>query len=551
MGQGCTVLKVLLEVARLLNTPRKETSRLLEVEPKKTTSHPAKGPGGKKINPNLQAETFPRLARTSKVKRDQITRRRLRLACQFLLDIALIFTSFIAAYFIRYVLQLGADVLDQNQVPLNDYSSTLVAYCAIFFVVLQFKGFYNPSRTRTFLDEVGIIFSTSMVSVSTMIVLVFISQPLTRSRLMFVYLVPLTVLLLALERSIARTIRRNLWLKGIGVRNLVIVGATDPAARLMQAIVDRPDMGYRLAGFVDDNLRFSEWIIPVKFRNGVNVPNLGPIANLKNIIEFQNAQEIIIALPAAMHTTIEEVVIQAREREVDYTFVPDIFELRLDALTFQEINGVPLIGLKDNSLTGWNYVIKRLFDILLSLVGIIICALPMVVIALAVKLTSPGGIIFPQVRVGKEGRPFTFYKFRSMYPDADKRLKELASFNQTGGATFKMVNDPRITPLGHLLRHFSLDELPQLFNILLGHMSFVGPRPGLPREVENYDSWHFRRLEVTPGLSGLWQVSGRSELSFEDMVKLDIYYAEHWSLWLDLKIIARTLPAVIKGRGAY
>jgi len=526
---------------------QKESARLFEAE----SLHPVSPSRPEGAACHLPDEVFAGLRPRRSKKSQASTQRRVLLLARSLLDLALISLAFILAYVVRYVLQLGADVLEQNQVPLLEYVPTMLAYVAIFFVVLQFKGFYRPNRSHSLLDELGVVFSTALVAVSTMIVLVFISQPLSRSRLMFVYLVPITVLLLVAERAIVRRVRRALWLRGRGVRNLIVVGATDAATRLMQAIVESPGLGYRLLGYVDDELRFSEWIMPVRYYDGETVPHLGSNVALPELINRHNINEIIIALPATMHQTINEVVGQAREHEVDYTFVPDMFELRVDALTLQEINGVPLIGLKDNILTGWNYIVKRGVDILLSLALIVAVALPMLMIALAVKLSSAGPIILRQTRIGKEGRPFTFFKFRSMYKDAEARLSELQRYNETGGITFKMARDPRVTPLGRMLRHYSLDELPQLFNILLGHMSFVGPRPGLPREVNKYQPWHYRRLEVTPGLSGLWQVSGRSTLSFDDMVKLDIYYAEHWSLWLDLKIIVRTLPAVIKGDGAY
>jgi lipopolysaccharide/colanic/teichoic acid biosynthesis glycosyltransferase len=175
----------------------------------------------------------------------------------------------------------------------------------------------------------------------------------------------------------------------------------------------------------------------------------------------------------------------------------------------------------------------------------------MLLIALCIKLDSPGPVIYKQTRVGKQGKPFTFFKFRSMKTNADQLMNELLQYNETGGPTFKISQDPRRTRVGKFIRRASLDELPQLFNILSGHMSFVGPRPPIDREVEQYDDWHHRRLEVTPGLTGLWQVSGRSKLSFDDMVKLDIYYAENWSLWLDIKILIRTIPAVLKGEGAF
>jgi exopolysaccharide biosynthesis polyprenyl glycosylphosphotransferase len=201
--------------------------------------------------------------------------------------------------------------------------------------------------------------------------------------------------------------------------------------------------------------------------------------------------------------------------------------------------------------TGISYILKRLMDLVGALVLLVLLAIPMVMVAIAIKLDSPGSVIFRQIRVGKNGRVFTFFKFRSMYIDADARLEELQHLNETQGATFKMKNDPRITRVGRFIRRSSLDELPQLFNVLAGQMSLVGPRPGLVREAAHYRPDQYRRLAVSPGLTGLWQVSGRSSLSFEEMVKLDIYYVEHWSLWFDLKILFRTIGAVIRAEGAY
>lgn len=201
--------------------------------------------------------------------------------------------------------------------------------------------------------------------------------------------------------------------------------------------------------------------------------------------------------------------------------------------------------------TGISYLCKRWMDLVGSLILLLVLAIPMLMLAIVIKLDSPGPVIFRQIRVGKNGRVFTFFKFRSMYTDADARLEDLKHLNETQGATFKMKNDPRITRVGRFIRRSSLDELPQLFNVLAGQMSLVGPRPGLVREAAHYRPDQYRRLAVSPGLTGLWQVSGRSSLSFEEMVKLDLYYVEHWSLWFDLKILFRTIGAVIRAEGAY
>ncbi|RKZ28995.1 exopolysaccharide biosynthesis polyprenyl glycosylphosphotransferase, partial [bacterium] len=172
-------------------------------------------------------------------------------------------------------------------------------------------------------------------------------------------------------------------------------------------------------------------------------------------------------------------------------------------------------------------------------------------IALAIKLTSKGPVFFLQERIGRNGRKFKMVKFRSMYADAEKRLKEYLDKNEASGPIFKMKHDPRITGVGKFLRRFSLDELPQIFNVLVGQMSLVGPRPPLEREIVKYKNWQLKRIDVTPGMTGLWQVSGRSDLPFDKMAELDIYYIEHWSIWLDIKILFKTIPAVISGRGAY
>jgi exopolysaccharide biosynthesis polyprenyl glycosylphosphotransferase len=477
--------------------------------------------------------------------------RRLRLAARFVIDLLLLNATFIIAYFIRYTLQLGAEVLDIFQVPLSAFLGSQLTFTVIFFVVLQFKGFYRLSRTTTLLDELGIIASAAAYAVLAMLALVFITRPLEVSRLMYLYLFPISLVLLGTTRWGERRLDRQLLKRGIGIRRVLVVGATDPATRIMQAIVETPGLGLRLVGYVDDEKRFSEWTLPLHYRNGEPVPHLGQLEQLTHLIDECEVDELILALPANMHETINDVINLCYENDLDFSLVPDVFELQVNTLDFQELNGVPLIGIKDNRLTGWNYLVKRALDIMLGLAALIVAAIPMAIIASAIKLDSPGPVILRQIRIGKHGRPFTCFKFRSMYVDADERFEELKKFNETGGATFKMTDDPRRTRVGRFIRGASLDELPQIFNVLLGQMSLIGPRPGLEREIKEYEEWHYRRLEVTPGMTGLSQVSGRSKLKFDDMVRLDIYYAENWSLWLDLKILLRTIPAVLKRDGAY
>lgn len=478
--------------------------------------------------------------------------RRLRRFGRVLVDFGLANLAFFLACYMRYQLNWGGD--EQAIADYADYMPAQLAFAFGLVLILQVRGYYSSRRITGLVDEFTTIFKAVLLMVAALVVLLFLSRQLFFSRVVFVYLIPVTLLLMGLERYLVRRVYRYLWERGIGTRKLLVIGATDPARRVMDSIVERPNLGYHLIGYVDNMLRFSRWIMPVKYRHGSmagrEVPLLGTIDHLEKIIDTNGVEEVIIALPATEHEVVNQVIEHCRERKLAYTLVPDVFALPIGTLDVQQLNGVPLISLNENKLTGWNYVLKRSFDIVLALVGLTVASPVMLLTALAIKRDSPGPVFFKQSRVGKNGKLFECYKFRSMYIDAEKQLEKLQHLNETGGITFKMKDDPRRTRVGKFIRKTSLDELPQLFNILLGQMSFIGPRPATEKEVARYDTWHRRRLEVTPGLSGLWQVSGRSRLSFEDMVKLDIYYAEHWSIWLDFKIMLRTPMVVLKGDGA-
>jgi len=242
---------------------------------------------------------------------------------------------------------------------------------------------------------------------------------------------------------------------------------------------------------------------------------------------------------------------ECERRRVRARIVPDLFQMSLTQVNVEDLGGVPLIGVRTVAISKGALLVKRLIDVTVAAVGLVLCAPLLLLIALAIRLDSPGPIIFRQTRVGLRGRLFEMYKFRSMHVGAEEQQDMLAEFNEADGPIFKIRDDPRLTRVGRILRRLSLDELPQLVNVLRGEMSLVGPRPPIPAEVEKYQEWHKKRLEAPPGMTGLWQVSGRSRLSFDEMVLLDIYYIENWSLWLDFKILMRTIPKVLLGEGAY
>ena len=231
--------------------------------------------------------------------------------------------------------------------------------------------------------------------------------------------------------------------------------------------------------------------------------------------------------------------------------MPNFFQLTKNQMQVERLDGIPLITTRSVSIAGWNFFVKRALDVTLATV-LLVVGLPFAaLIALCVRFSSPGPIFYSQTRIGRNGQPFKILKFRSIIADAEEQLDDIADLNEASGPLFKMRDDPRRTPLGSFLRRFSLDELPNLVNVLRGEMSLVGPRPNVPEEVAQYKEWHRKRLSVSPGMTGLWQVSGRSDLTFDEMVLLDIYYAENWSLTLDLGIMLRTLPKVLGGEGAY
>lgn len=242
---------------------------------------------------------------------------------------------------------------------------------------------------------------------------------------------------------------------------------------------------------------------------------------------------------------------ECQKEGVDCKVVPDLLEFRMGEMVLDQSLGVPLFHIRSHSLEGVDFAFKRFFDISLSIILLVLLAIPLVLLALLIKLDSRGPVLYFQERAGYKGRKFWLWKFRTMQLGADEKLKDLLSSNERPGVAFKMKRDPRITPVGRFLRRFSIDELPQIVNVLKGDMSLVGPRPQVDREVETYDAVAWRRLSLLPGITGLWQVRGRAELSQMDMIALDLYYLENWSLALDLEILFKTLPVVLGGRGAY
>jgi exopolysaccharide biosynthesis polyprenyl glycosylphosphotransferase len=284
-------------------------------------------------------------------------------------------------------------------------------------------------------------------------------------------------------------------------------------------------------------------------QNGLRL--LGHLSQVPELLEDERIQEVIIADPEFPQDKAVELVDLCHQRGVTVHVAPTTMEILMDRAEFVPGQSVPLFTLRPPVFQGIDFAIKRTFDLVISTILLVLLSPVFLVIAIAVKLSSPGPIIYRSVRPGMAGRPFYCFKFRTMREHADQIQAELEPLNELSGALFKIRADPRLTRVGRFLRRFSLDELPQLANVVRGEMSLVGPRPLPMRDFDRLEQWHKKRYLVLPGITGLWQVSGRAELDFDDLVRLDFLYIERWSVLLDLTILLRTIPAVLTRRGAF
>lgn len=495
---------------------------------------------GYSTNHQFLAQSLDTAARQASLLRDSRVRRGrlLNPVQEAVLDLVLIFAALALAWWLRYEFQA---VFEPFYMSIGDYTPVFIAITIGLVFVFKLEGLYDLPRSARWLDEVTGIVQGTVVGIAATIVIIFYIRELSYSRLMFLYALGLIIAILAFSRLAARLILAKLRAQGRLLERLLIVGAGVQGLRVMRTIVAQPELGYRVAGFVDDE----------KSEDIGRFTHLGTTDDIQRLLRNQQIDQVVIALPSASHNKIMEITGCCHREQVLFRIVPDSYELSLSRVDINELPGVPLITMRSTAITGWNRVIKRSIDILFSALILLLTSPILLLTALAIKIESPGPVIFGQDRVGEGGRVFKFYKFRSMRQNADAEVEKLMALNEASGPIFKIKSDPRRTRVGRIIRKFSIDEIPQFINIFRGDMSLVGPRPALPREVEQYQPWHMRRFEGPGGLTGLWQVSGRSELTFDEMVMLDIFYIENWSLGLDLKIILRTIPTVLFVRGAY
>lgn len=413
---------------------------------------------------------------------------------------------------------------------------------------LLFSGFGMYASRRLSRRSVEIVDAFKAISLATLLLgfgsVVFRIRMATPNFLLAFWLISSGLIIAS--RLILRSLLAQTRKHGRNLRHMLIVGTNARSLEFAKNLQARPELGYRIIGFAD-----REWQGANEFRSSGNslVCSLDELPDFfrKNVLD-----EVLIALPIrSLHDDASRVAALCEEQGILFRLLPNLFDLKRSRYWTEELEGQPLVTHHNGISEGWQLILKRMIDFTIALIALIVLSPVLVMTAIAIALSSPGPVFFIQRRVGLHKREFPVYKFRTMVMNAEQKLRELEHLNEVTGPVFKIRKDPRITSVGRFLRKTSIDELPQLINVLTGDMSLVGPRPLPIRDYEGFnEDWQRRRFSVRPGITCLWQVSGRSSIPFEKWMELDLEYIDGWSLWLDMRILLQTIPAVLKGEGA-
>lgn len=520
---------------------------------------------GQRVNTNTFATSTPEIStggatgQITKVISERRSSRRqwriLEISLTVVVDVLLVYLAFNVAYYLRYNLLLHNDLIEhfRSNILGGREKDTVTAFdkfipveVGIIFGVLfifVMRGMYSLHLSGSLFTQLWRIATSLTIGLSVLVAYYFVFQPPEPSRLLVPFVWICSIAILSLGRMLLSALIGTLHRLGLGETRLLVVGSGRLGKMIMQHIAATPKLGYAIVGFLHDMHES-----PGDFGR---FKMLGTLDDLALVIRSMRVDEVIIALPSELHQQTIRSVRLCERLGASFKLVPELYELSLSRIDMETIEGIPLLGIKQQQLNTIQRAVMRVTDIVGAFLVLLLGSPIWLCFALLIKMTSPGEVILRQTRVGLNGRKFTCYKFRSMYKNAERDLASLLAYNEAQGPLFKMKDDPRVTFIGKFLRRTSLDEIPQLFNVLKGDMSLVGPRPPLPREVELYEEWQKGRLAMKPGMTGLWQVRGRSDLSFDEGVLMDLYYIENWSLGLYYQILWRTIPAVLFVRGAY
>jgi exopolysaccharide biosynthesis polyprenyl glycosylphosphotransferase len=458
-------------------------------------------------------------------------------------DLVLMNLAFILAYVARYRWQWFLPVVYPE--PYTGYLGQQLVLTLLLILTFSQHKVWRRRRGESWVDEMSRIVSATASGIALMMVFTFFFQPTPFSRLLLVWTLVFIVAFIGIARLLRRVILHLLYRRGRLVDRVLVIGSGEVGRSVIRTLIAQPDLGFRIVGYLDDGSGENNL-------GSERIPHLGSYRDLQRVLqEQQDLHTIFIALPGEMHRQIMSLLRIARSHHARAQVVPDLLQMSLNRVEFINMSGIPMLGARELRISRFGRLVKRVMDLLFVIVLGIPAILLTAVIAVAIKLDSPGPLIYSGVRVGRDGKLFDMFKFRSMVLGADMQKEALREWNEADGPIFKIKEDPRLTRVGRWLRRSSLDELPQLYNVLVGQMSVVGPRPPLPEEVAEYKPWQRQRLTVIGGITGLWQVSGRSNLTFDELCLLDIYYIENWSLALDFRILLQTIPHALFGRGAY
>ena len=433
---------------------------------------------------------------------------------------------------------VGADV---------QYYQVSVVITVIWLGTLATEGLYDLERLTWGAGEFSRVLRGIAVGVVVFILATYALKTPGLSRAWTLMAFALAVLFVSGGRLLVRTWLHRARRAGRMHRRTLVVGANAEAEGIIRTLMRHPEQGLTpvgcLASSRSDALALDYC--------AEHVPALGTARDVARVVAEHDIDTVVVAVSAFDHGVISRMINELRGSDVSIHLSAGLFEVLTSRVLVREVGGVPLITVRGVSLKAGALRTKRIFDVLVAS-AVLLAGLPLWLLVIAsIKLDSRGPVFYRQQRVGQGGKEFAMFKFRSMCADADTRRAELATANEATGPLFKIKDDPRATRVGRWMRKFSIDEFPQLLNVLRGEMSLVGPRPPLPHETVQYSEQHWRRMEVPPGMTGLWQVSGRSSLTFEEMVRLDLFYIENWSVGFDIALLARTVPAVLFARGAY
>ena len=429
-------------------------------------------------------------------------------------------------------------------VPVTELSLPFWIYITVPFVwvmVFVVASVYDPKRTYRLVDELQTV---SLASLLAALICAGIFYLFFRefSRWLFIFFFVLNLILLLGWRIIARIVWRMVRFPSSEDKRVLVVGAGELGQRVGQMVREYNWTGLALIGYLDDD---------PGVQSRKNVTWLGKVHDIRQVVQDQSISDVIVALPQSAFGKVNDLVRIMHDLPLLVRVVPDYYSLSLYQATVEDFAGIPMINLRDPALNDVQRLIKRVFDIFVASVATMVILPLLGIVALAIKIDNPGPALFRQKRVGENGRLFDMYKFRSMVVGAENMQDDVTELNERGEIIYKKADDPRITGVGRIIRRTSLDELPQLFNVLKGDMSLVGPRPELPFMIDYYEPWQHTRFAVPQGMTGWWQINGRADKPLHLHTDDDIYYIKNYSLWMDIYILLKTPWVVLRGKGAY